>query len=192
MLYRIAVTLAKPILYLLFRIKIINRQALCFDGAAIVCANHKHWSDPIFLAIATKRPLHFMAKKSLFQSGFLSWLFHALGCIPVNRDGSDIASTKRAIKYLSQQEALGIFPQGTRRDDLEGYKPGVAAIAVLSRATIIPVYIDVEFKLFGKILIHAGNAFKLEEYYGKKLSAQQYDHIAGNEIFQRIVDLKGS
>lgn len=191
MIYSLAKAIVKVIVALFFRVKVENPAGLDVEGKAIFCANHVHWSDPLFLAVVAKRPVHYMAKKSLFKKGLLNWFFTALGCIPVNRDGNDIASMKRALKVLSQDQILGLFPQGTRRMDLEGCKPGIAAIALMSKAQIVPVYLEVEFKLFGKILIRVGESFALDQYYGsKKFSAQDYEKIATEDIFQRIVALK--
>ena len=37
------------------------------EGGAIIAPNHKSMYDPFFIGLATKRPLHYMAKDELFE-----------------------------------------------------------------------------------------------------------------------------
>ncbi len=44
-------------------------------GGAIIVANHNTWFDPVAIAAASARPVHFMAKVELFKNPLLRWFF---------------------------------------------------------------------------------------------------------------------
>lgn len=131
-------------LRLLFPMEVIGREQVPESGALIVYGNHISLRDPITVAIGFKRPIHYMAKKELFQRPFFEKLFRALGAFPVDRGGSDMNAIRSALSVLKEDQVLGIFPQGTR-DLSKGrlkMENGVSLIALKSQATLIPVYID--------------------------------------------------
>lgn len=59
-----------------------------------------------------------MAKMEYFdpkyKEGKFGWFFRSAGCIPVNRTIKDEEATESAIEVLEKEEALGLFPEGTR------------------------------------------------------------------------------
>ena len=67
-----------------------------------------------------------------------------IGCIPVNRDGTDLGATKAALRALKNGEVIGIFPQGGIREaegSLEG-KSGVALLALRTGAPVVPFRVE--------------------------------------------------
>ena len=113
-LYRFAVAFLAGFVRFLFLADIKGSENMPKDGACFVCGNHISNWDPVFAAIAVKRPVHFMAKVQLFRIPLLGKLLRALGAFPVDRDAADIGAIKTALTYLKHDEPLGIFPQGKR------------------------------------------------------------------------------
>jgi 1-acyl-sn-glycerol-3-phosphate acyltransferase len=66
MFYRFGRMLICVFTKLFYRFKVIGKENVSEKGRLILCANHTHILDPIFIAAATKRTIHFMAKKELF------------------------------------------------------------------------------------------------------------------------------
>ena len=64
-----------------------------------------------------------MAKKSLFETPVVKYFVKAYGAFPVNRDSSDIAAIKTALKILRNEELLGLFPEGRRVRDIKDSNP---------------------------------------------------------------------
>jgi len=113
-------------------------------GAFIVAANHRSGIDPLLLSIVTRRRIRFLMAREYYEVPVLHWIFRALDCIPVNRDGNDLSATKTALRVLRDGQVLGIFPQGGIReasDDLEG-KPGTALLALRTGASVVPFHIQ--------------------------------------------------
>lgn len=109
-LYRFAVAFLAGFVRFLFLADIKGSENMPKDGACFVCGNHISNWDPVFAAIAVKRPVHFMAKVQLFRIPLLGKLLRALGAFPVDRDAADIGAIKTALTYLKHDEPLGHFP----------------------------------------------------------------------------------
>lgn len=149
-----------PLMRLLFKIvyrpKIVNGNAIPNEGAIIIVSNHKHVYDQCFAICATKRPIHYLAKKEYFDSKN-AWMFKLVGCIPVNREAHDGKAKNKAIKILENNGAVGLFPEGTRNKTkdqlLLPFKYGAVSMAQKTGALIIPSAITGDYKIFNKNLI---------------------------------------
>lgn len=180
------------ILYkILFRVEVDGLENLPKTGKLIICSNHISLLDPPLLACFLPRKISFMAKKELFKNPIMRYCITKLGSFPVDREGNDLSAIKNSIKILKKDEALGIFPQGTRVKEfnIESVKPGIAMIGVKSKSPIIPVYIDSNYKIFSKVNVIIGKPILLDEYFGTKLNVDDYKSIS-KDIIKRIYKLK--
>lgn len=90
--------------------RIIGAEKIPKDSAIVIAGNHKHVYDQCLTIMATKRVIHYMAKKEYFE-GKLAPLFRFVGCIPVDRSKRDFSSAMSALKVLKKGGAIGIFPE---------------------------------------------------------------------------------
>ncbi len=135
--------LFKPLYWLVFRPKVYGcKSALHTKGKVIFICNHVAMADPFMLAVISKRIIHFMAKKELFDNPLGKFFFKNLFVFPVNRGSADIKSIKNAIALLEKGKAFGIFPEGRRMiaDRMDEFEPGIALIASRSEAPVVPIY----------------------------------------------------
>jgi 1-acyl-sn-glycerol-3-phosphate acyltransferase len=142
-LYALVRRVLAPTLRLWFRVEISGAEHLPAQGAAIVAANHKGFLDPLFIALATRRHLRFMAKAELFR-GPLSWLFVRLGAFPVRRGAADADALETARVILGQGGLVVIFPEGTRvqqADVLGAPHHGAGRLALETGTPMVPVAI---------------------------------------------------
>lgn len=192
MTYRIIKTLVAAFLKIFFRIRIVGEENLPMEGGCVVCANHSSNWDPIFLIGALKRRIYFMGKDELFHVIVLGTILRSIGIIPVKRNASDIGAVRTAIKTLNDGKALGIFPSGTRVKEGEKVevKSGVAFIAIKAGASVIPIYIDSKYHLFGKVTIYIGKGEDMSVYGKAKLSSEELSKISAG-LFDSISSLAG-
>ncbi|GEM_PF-5360661 len=111
-------------------------------GAPVIfTCNHPNMGvDPILVGATARRPLHFMAKSTLFSNYFLRLFFRSLNMVPAYRrsDNEDTKkneeSFKEAIDVLKNSGAFVIFPEGTSTEGrtLLPIKSGAARIALQS------------------------------------------------------------
>ena len=98
-----------PVLLLIFRLyyspKVYGKGNIPKKGAVVVCSNHKHVLDQCLAALATRRPINYMAKSEYFKGKF-AWFFKLTGCICVNRNGHDDEAKASANAVLSKAYKL--------------------------------------------------------------------------------------
>lgn len=176
MFYSSIKLLANIIFRILYRVKTYGLENVPKDGNFILCSNHANNLDPVFVSMVMPRKICWMAKKELFKYKITSYLGHKLGAFPVDRSQSDISAIRNALRVLKDDKVLGIFPEGTRVEkmDLESAKPGVALLSVKSKAEILPVLIDSNYKLFSKINIYIGKPMDITNKDGSKPSTEDY------------------
>lgn len=192
MFYSIVKTIAKFILILFYRIKVYGTENIPLDGRLIICSNHASNWDPIFISIAFPRQISWMGKKELFENKIVGYLLKKLTVFPVDRDGSDIGAIKNALKVLRAENTLGLFPEGTRVKsmDLNNAKSGVALLGVRSKAPVLPIYIESNYKMFNRVNLYIGKPIDLNEMIEGKPSAEDYLDLS-KKILYKIYDLKG-
>ena len=167
--YCTLVGLARAVIHLVYPPKVAGRENIPESSAFILCANHISLRDPVLVATIVKQPLHFMAKKELFETKF-KWftaLLKKLGAFPVSRGDGDLTAIRTSLSILKEGECLGIFGQGTRRKKGDTEEPpmntGVAMLAVRSKAPVVPVYIQSPYKLFRRMCVFIGKPLEFSD-----------------------------
>jgi len=152
-LYRIIRPIITIGFKLLFTPQIIGKENIPSDGRIILAGNHTSILDCLLLISCTKRSIHFLAKKELWN-GPKKIIFNNLGLIPVNRKSKDHKALETAIEYLNNNKLIGIFPEGTT--EKQGYmlpfKMGAIKMAKETNSKIVPFGISGKYKLFSKNL----------------------------------------
>jgi 1-acyl-sn-glycerol-3-phosphate acyltransferase len=114
------------------------------EGRVIYAINHISGMDPPFVAAHVRRQLTFMAKKELLQIPIAGWLLKVFHALPVDRGGYSRTILDLMRKRLELEDAVLIFPEGTRQRDgkLGEGKIGVGMLSVWTRSPVIPVYVS--------------------------------------------------
>lgn len=156
-------------------------------SGVLLCPNHASNWDPIMVALKLPKNyrLHIMAKEELFRNPLLGWLLRKVGAFPVSRGSNDINTVRTAMQAIRDGDNLLIFPEGTVIRNGVGYidglpahaKAGVAMIGVRTGATLIPVFVDGEKKLFHKTRIIFGDPYKAQ-YTGRRGTSEEMQQIA--------------
>ena len=163
------------------------------DRAYIIVGNHMSVLDVIPAAMATDKPIHYMAKKELFEKGISKWFTAKCECIPVSRDGTDVRAMMTAIKYLKNGENICIFPEGTRNKTDElflPFKSGAAALSIRTKTPIIPMVQVNKIKVFKKSHVFYGEPFEFSDYYDKKLTPEDIA-VCDEILMEKFVELYG-
>lgn len=166
-MYYFGRTLFGPLIKFWYHPKIINKEYIPKTGRIIIAGNHKHLNDQYLTIIATKRGIHYLAKKEYFDNPLTRWYFKGVGCISVDRQNKDPVAKNMAIDVLNDDGAIGIFPEGTRnRTDklLLPFKYGCVSMAKKTDALIVPFAITGDYKFRSKNLtIKYGPPFKVTD-----------------------------
>ncbi len=114
-------------------------------GPAILIANHTCGIDNFLLQAACRRKLGFLIVQDWYEFWMCRPFCRMLACIPVRRDGRDLAATRAALR-AGTGRVVPIFPEG-RIIPSSGRafgtpQSGAAFLALRSRVPVIPAYIS--------------------------------------------------
>ena len=124
----------------LYRVTITGADRIPSRDGVILVANHESMFDPGLLALATPRPVRYMAKSELWRIPLVGRALDAFGTFPVERGTGDGTAMSRAASLLHEGEVIGIFPQGTSKQLPERpFHRGAARLALATGAPIVPV-----------------------------------------------------
>lgn len=193
--YKNAVKALSVLIKAMFFIKVEGIENIPQNGPCFVCCNHLSNWDPVFLAVAIKRPMHFMAKKELFSIPVVKNLVSVLGAFPVDRENADFTAIKTALTHIKYENMVGIFPQGTRclgnPPETIGVKSGTGMMVFKTQSDVLPVSIYTDsyrVKLFKKVYVKIGKPITYDEYGPVEKGQEEYQRIS-DTIFNRICSL---
>jgi len=181
-------------LKMLFGFRVHGRRNVPRTGGVILAVNHASYLDPVVVGCGLTRPVHFMARATLFQ-GLLGVLIRRLNAFPVERGGADRRAVKEFLARVDAGRAVMLFPEGTRTRDgvLQGFMPGVGALAVRAAAPVVPTYVAGTFAAWPRhrslprpapVSIYFGRPMEVGRREGESKRAQQ-DRVR-EEIARRL------
>lgn len=175
--------------------KLLYRFTVVGDGRreispAILAPNHVSFLDPPVVGVAHPTPLHFFARKTLFDNRLLAWFMRSLYAEPISRGKEGAKALVKALKLLKEGKSVVLFPEGTRSrtGELLPLNRGVVNLSLKSGVPILPLYLfgtrevwppEKKFpKLFGRV----GCA------YGKPIDPKEYSSLCRQEALDAMLD----
>lgn len=186
MLYRFIKLLVGLGIRLYYReIKVKNKKNIPLDEPLIIIANHPNTlMDAWMIGHICPRPIHFMAKGTLFNSKIKMKILSSLNMIPINRMGegktegvSNQDSFQACYDILQEGKTLVIFPEGSSYQErlLRDLKSGTARIALEAEkqnngqlgVKVLPMglnYTQAE-KFRSRVLVDVGEALATTDFF---------------------------
>ncbi len=187
MFYGFAIALLRALLFFIYPMKVIGREKIVYGKGVVLAANHQCFMDAVFVALAYKKQLNFLAKKELFKYKPFAALFYALGAFPVDRGAADLKAVKKALSVLKENKPLLMFPEGprVRAGETADAKHGVAMFSVKSKVPVQPIAIVSNFKPFCRTYVVFGDPVEFEAYYGQKLDNEVLA-VVSDDVIDKI------
>jgi perosamine synthetase len=145
--YRFVAALARPTIRILFRPRVHGLSRIPARGGFVLCSNQLSNLDGFALAHPLyPRQVQWMGKAELFRRPIASTL-RRLGIFPVRRGVGDIQAVRTAAELARRGHAVGIFPEGTRREKgvrkTRSPRPhtGAARVALAAGVPLVPAAI---------------------------------------------------
>ncbi|TDB95008.1 1-acyl-sn-glycerol-3-phosphate acyltransferase [Actinomadura sp. 7K534] len=141
----------RPILWLLFRPRVVGGDNVPSYGPLIVASNHLSFIDSFIIPLAVPRPVTYIAKADYFEGGglkkrFIRWFLTNLGHVPVRRGARRAAmgALEQGAEVLENAGAFAIYPEGTRSPDGRLYRgrTGIGWLALETGARVLPVALE--------------------------------------------------
>ena len=181
MFYKVVKAIIGVLVKVLYRPKFENLELIPKNGPIIFAGNHIHAFDPLVVAMSTKRQIRFFSKIELVKGPF-GFFFKLLNVIPVDRSKKNPNALTDAVKSLKDNEAICIFPEGTRnRTDklLQDFKFGAVSLAKKNNALVIPVGVSGDYKFRPKNLVAR---------IGEPIDVSEMDLEEANEKLHKAVE----
>ena len=180
-LYKFGRFLLGPIFKFYYNPKIIGKENIPKDGSILIVGNHKHLYDQCLTIVATRRGIHYMAKKEYFDNKKVAWFFKGTGCISVDRSKKDDKATSLALEVLKDGGAVGLFPEGTRNKTEEfllPFKFGAVSMAAKTNSYLVPFGITGDYRFRSKNLtIRYGKPFKVDNMDLEEANSKLYNEV---------------
>lgn len=182
-----------PLLFI-FPCRVIGRKNLPKKGKLIFSANHQTLNDPIIVGYKLcKRRFRYMAKAPLFKHKLNAAILKGLGAYPVHNTNAtgDLKAIKTTLKFLKEEKAVCIFPEGARLKTSEGneLKHGVAMFSLKTNSPIVPAFFVKKTNAFVFNTLIIGKPIKLyemEEFKGKRVDKEILD--AASKIIKKEIN----
>ena len=161
------------------RVRVVFYSPVPKTGGFILASNHISHFDPPIITPFCPRKIDWIAMVELFHGKLLHSFFSGLMVIPVDRTGSDRTALRTAVKRLQAGRVVGIFPEGGIRDGTASIvnggkmKEGVALLAALSGAPIVPCVILGSDRLYNKRNWRPGRRVQVLIGYGQAILAPE-------------------
>ena len=144
--------LIRMIFPLVYDFRIAGTENLPKESAFLLLPKHQCWQDIPIIAVATPRPLYFMAKHELFLNPITNWILTSMGGIPLNRQQPlrSRNAIRAMMQFLKKSEGVVVFPEGTYYPGRMGPGKGGILKLVISRLSLplIPVGIRYNKNIF--------------------------------------------
>jgi 1-acyl-sn-glycerol-3-phosphate acyltransferase len=179
-----------------FRWQVFYPDRVPQKGRAILAANHASFLDPPLVGSAAKREISYLARETLFRFPGIGWLLRKVNAVPIDREGGGPAGLKTILDRLSKEEAIVLFPEGTRTRDgqLQKARSGIGLIVIKSGAPVIPIRIWGTYEAYSRkhkvplprpVTIKFGKPIYFTEL---RIEAESASKARLKEIYQEIAD----
>ncbi len=133
-----------------FDYRVVGAENIIEKGPAILAANHASFLDPPLAGVASRRAIHYLARKSLLDWPVLGPILPELNVIPVDQKNAERSALMGLIRVIRAGGAALIFPEGSRTPDgnLQPAQPGIGLIVAKTGAPVVPMRIFGSFEAF--------------------------------------------
>ena len=169
------------------RVRFVNWRKVPQKGPVVIIAKHQSFLGPPAVGTSLWRPLHYMARSTLFK-GLLGHFLRAVGAYPVEQDGgSAFSAIKETLRLLKNGEAVLMFPEGSRTFDghMQPFQGGIVMIARKAKVPIITCTVNGAFKAYPR---HAKfpRPYKVTLTFGDVIPVEEIQKLTNEELLKLL------
>jgi glycerol-3-phosphate O-acyltransferase/dihydroxyacetone phosphate acyltransferase len=203
---RLVRTIGKLLAKVWFRsVEVVGTDRIAVDRPVLICANHANgFVDPVLIVSTSPRPVRFLAKSTLWKLPPVGAILSLGGVLPVYRqqDGGTAGNDNTFAACdaeLTDDGAIGIFPEGTVNDTLKllPIHTGAARIALGARRAgaealqIVPVGLLYEDKATPRtrVLVRVGEPIDLDDVWAQIVKPGESDGADNHAAVDRLTEM---
>lgn len=189
-------TFFKILCKIFFDLKIEGKENIPENGPLIIVANHQNFADGVLITnlFPYSQRVKFIISKRVFSNPLCKHLAEITEApISTNSIEESSGALLKLKSRIKENGIVGIFPEGdiSSKSIPRKFKPGAAKLAIETKASILPIYINGTYEL-RKI----NNWFKKSKMIlriGKTIHSSEYSDLSvedlTNLIRRQIIDL---
>jgi hypothetical protein len=133
--------------HMMYRLRVVGRQHIPADGAAVLVCNHVTFVDWLVISAATQRPIRFVMYHAFTRIPLSGRIFRDAKVIPIAGAKEAPEVLEQAFQRIAQELAAGelvcIFPEGKLTTDgqMSAFKRGVERILEQSPVPVVPMHL---------------------------------------------------
>lgn len=165
------------------------------NSGVFIASNHIGFTDPILAhAIFLRKRLWIYALKNLFNTKLKRWFFTRVNAIEVDRENFNLNTYRHTKELIEAGKNICIFWEGHIAHNIgskiEDTKTGVAFMAMINKAPIIPVMMIPKKHWYERSKMVIGEQIMLSELYSSTptqkeiLLATEYLKEKSNELLE--------
>ena len=150
-----------PAIWVSSRPVVLHRERVDVPGAYILAPNHLSPYDVPCLMAVSKRNLDWVSIVEAFRNPLVALLYGSVNVFPLDRSKVDSPTVRIILDRLKRGRVVAMFPEGHIRENEQDsvihggpFKPGVARIAQLADAPVVPTVI-LGTKAYSRVLTWA-------------------------------------
>lgn len=186
--YRLVKALFRLFFRLACRLRVEGMEKVPSQGALILLTNHLHFLDPPLVMAVFPRQSSVLVAEKWERRLIINTIFRSIGAVFVDRYSADVGALRKVERLLRRGAVVGIAPEGTRSrtGSLQEGKAGAAFLASVTGATLLPVVMHGQEKVFealrrlrrAEVVVHFGDPFTLPplERHRRREHLQEMTH----------------
>jgi len=189
--YRFGYKLTRALARLFFSFRATGCERIPPTGGCILAMNHESYLDPPLAGICCKRPIHFLARKTLLEWPILGPIFPKVNVVPVDQERADMSALKTVVKLVKAGECAIVFPEGQRTPDgkMQTPSPGLGLVIAKTLAPVVPMRIFGAYEAF-PIGAKRPRPWPIQIVVGEPMVFTEGDMegAKGRELYQRLTE----
>jgi 1-acyl-sn-glycerol-3-phosphate acyltransferase len=183
-----------------FSLRLQGQRNMPETGPALLIANHQSFLDPPIVGLCARRPLVYVARKTLFRNPYFAYIIRSMNAIPIDQEGLGKEGIRTILDQLKLGKAILIFPEGARTENgaMQPLKPGIHLLIKRAQAPIVPVGIAGAYDAWpiwrkypipAPLFLPAGaGSGTISVSLGKPIDSRRYGELPRVQALQELFD----
>lgn len=114
------------------------------EGPALIASTHLSHADSVALAVAIRRPIHFVGDVALTRWPVIGPMLPGLGMVPLRRGEGDGPAMEALSGLLADGGCIAVYPEGSRSRDgrVHRLRSGTARLAAAHQVPVVPASVE--------------------------------------------------